>query len=466
LTDNARNVGQSLLSAAPMSENQKESHSKDTHKDARAQASKAGVATRLCAARAVASVVTDQIPLEQSFADQTGFMKLSGRDRAFARLIAATVFRRSGQIGAALKPFIRKKPSALPHAMLRCGAAQLIFLKTPMHAAVGESVAAIKSVRGHEHNAGMMNAILRRVSEKGVAFAGARPPRDNIPGWLRGSWERAYGSPEMRRMALQLQKDPPLDLSVKSDPEGWAERLGGIVLPTGSVRLESIGDVTALEGFEDGDWWVQDVAASLPVKMLGDVSGKRVLDMCAAPGGKTLQLAAAGANVTAIDRSEVRLERVTENLQRTKLKADIRAIDAFDFPEDEGGFDAVLLDAPCSATGTYRRHPDVLHNKTAKDVSKLSRLQAKLLEKAASLVAPGGSLLYCTCSLQPEEGELQLGRFLEKWTDFRLISPLNGKASDIPEAVTNEGYVRSLPHFLGEKGGMDGFFIGLMIKEK
>ena len=449
-----------------MSDTPKETHNKEAHKDVRAQSSKAGVATRLCAARAVASVHTDQIPLEQSFADQAGFMKLSGRDRAFARLIAATVFRRMGQIDAALKPFIRKKPSALPHAMLRCGAAQMIFLQTPVHAAVGESVAAIKSVRGHAHNAGMMNAVLRRVSEKGVAYAGARPPRDNIPGWLRGSWERSYGSPEMRRMALQLQKDPPLDLTVKSDPESWAARLGGIVLPTGSVRLPNIGDVTALEGFETGEWWVQDVAASLPVKMLGDVSGLRVLDMCAAPGGKTLQLAAAGANVTAIDKSEARLGRVKENLDRMHLKADVRAIDAFEFPEEDGGFDAILLDAPCSATGTYRRHPDVLHNKTFKDVANLKRIQEKMLEKAASLLKSGGALLYCTCSLQPEEGELQIRQFLEKWTDFRLIPPLEALLSDIPEAVTEEGYVRSLPHFLGEKGGMDGFFIGLMIKGK
>jgi len=393
-------------------------------------------------------------------------MKLSGRDRAFARLIAATVFRRFGQIEAALKPFIRKKPSALPYAMLCCGAAQLIFLKTPIHAAVGESVAAIKSVRGHTHNAGMINAILRRVSEKGETLAGAKPPRDNVPGWLRGSWKRAYGSSDMRRMALQLQKHPPLDLTVKSDPEGWATRLGGAVLPTGSVRLPNIGDVTALEGFEDGEWWVQDVAASLPVKMLGDVSGLRVLDMCAAPGGKTLQLVAAGANVTAIDRSEARLGRVKENLERTRLKADIRAIDAFDYPAEDSGFDVVLLDAPCSATGTYRRHPDVLHNKTPKDVVKLSRIQQKLLEKAASLLIPGGSLLYCTCSLQLEEGELQIRQFLGKWTDFRLIPPLDALVSDIPEAVTDEGYVRSLPHFLAEIGGMDGFFIGRMDKGK
>ena len=232
------------------------------------------------------------------------------------------------------------------------------------------------------------------------------------------------------------------------------------------MRLPNIGDVTALDGFDEGEWWVQDVAASLPVKMMGDVSGLRVLDMCAAPGGKTLQLAAAGANVTAIDRSETRLERVSENLKRTKLAADIRAIDAFDFPEAEGNFDVVLLDAPCSATGTYRRHPDVLYNKTPKDVSKLSRLQEKLLEKAASLTAPEGALLYCTCALQPEEGEVQLKRFLDNWTDFRLISPINAILSDIPEAVTEEGYVRSLPHFLGEKGGMDGFFIGLMRKGK
>jgi len=215
---------------------------------------------------------------------------------------------------------------------------------------------------------------------------------------------------------------------------------------------------------EAGEWWAQDIAASLPVKILGDIKGLRVLDMCAAPGGKTLQLATGGAEVTALDRSEDRMVRVRENLERTKLEANVIVADATDWVPETADFDIVLLDAPCSATGTMRRHPDVLYNKTASDVAKLVKIQDKLLAAAALLVKPGGTLIYCTCSLQPDEGEARIEKFLKNWTDFRLNPILTIKGLDAVKANESKGCLRSLPHFLGEKGGMDGFFIARLIR--
>ena len=392
-------------------------------------------------------------------AGQEDYQSLSSRDRAFARLIAATTFRRMGQIDAALKPFVRQRPTKLVYAALQTATAQLLYLGTPPHAAVGETVAMLKSRGSSKGFANMANAVLRNVVDQGPKLAGAQPPKINIPGWLRGEWERVYGRQAGRKMAMQLMKDPILDLSVKSDAGGWAEKLGGTQIGAGTVRLDKIGDVTALEGFQDGEWWAQDVAASLPVQILGDVKGKRVLDLCAAPGGKTLQLAARGAIVTALDKSEGRLKRLEQNLRRTKLEVQIICADALEWEPEQADFDIVLLDAPCSATGTFRRHPDVLYNKTPKDVANLVRLQDKLLPKAAEFVRPGGTLLYCTCSLQPVEGQPRVDKFLQNVPDFRLIPILDVPNIALPEGTFFKGGLRSLPYYLEDKGGMDGFFI-------
>ena len=305
----------------------------------------------------------------------------------------------------------------------------------------------------------MANAVLRNVVDKGPNLAGAQPPKVNIPGWIRGEWERAYGRQAGRKMSAQLMKDPVLDVSVKANASDWAVKLGGEAIAAQSVRLGKIGDVTALEGFDAGDWWAQDVAASLPVQLLGDVKGLRVLDMCAAPGGKTMQLAAKGAIVTALDKSEGRLERVKENLDRTKLSAEIICADALEWAPEGDLYDIVLLDAPCSATGTFRRHPDVLYNRSPKDVANLVRLQDKLLAKAAEFVRPGGTLLYCTCSLMPKEGQPRVDTFLQNLPDFRLIPILNVPSLALPQEAFSEGSLRSLPYYLEDKGGMDGFFI-------
>ncbi len=431
--------------------------------------------TRLFAARAVQLVLRDKIMLENAFELQPGYNDLDPRDRAFARLIAATTFRRWGQIGAVLKPMLKSKPPVFVMAVLETAVAQMLFLDTGPHAAVSEAVNVLKSNAATRGFAGLCNAVLRRVAEEGKAKAGATAPSANFPRWLTNSWEKAYGRVDVRKMSLQLIKDPPLDLSVKSDPQGWAEKLGGKVLPTGTVRLDKIGDVTALEGFQDGEWWAQDIAASLPVKVLMqdfNLSGKRVLDMCAAPGGKTLQLASAGAQVTALDISEARMGRVHENLARTNLSAEVVTGDArkWQRPKSDDGepaaqYDAVLLDAPCSATGTYRRHPDVLFNKAHTDIGKLASLQDKLLLAAAHHLAPGGQLIFCTCSLQPDEGAARIKQFIKNRSDFRLNPILDTSELQALGVVTSEGFVRSLPHYLGSEGGMDGFFIARLVRE-
>lgn len=421
---------------------------------------------RLVAAHAIVKVLTKQMPLETALAGQATHGLLSGRDRAFARLIAATTFRRLGQIDGALKPFIKQTPPGIVHAMLRTGVAQMLYLDTPPHAAVGETVATLKQSAHTRGFAGMANAILRRISEQGGALSARIAPQENVPRWLRKSWERDYGKSAMRKMARTLLFDPSLDISVKSDPELWAEKLGGKVLPTGTIRLPKIGDVTALAGFDAGAWWAQDLASSLPVKLMGDVRGKRVLDMCAAPGGKTLQLAAAGAHVTALDRSASRLERVTENLARVQLEAEIIAVDALDYAPEQADFDIILLDAPCTATGTYRRHPDVLYNKQPKDIAALTRIQDALLEKATSLLAPDGLLVYCTCSLQSEEGEDRMTRLLGELPEFRLIPVLEDEISGLEVCISTSGYLRSCPYFLEDQGGLDGFFIARLQRKE
>jgi 16S rRNA (cytosine967-C5)-methyltransferase len=420
--------------------------------------------SRRLAAFAVKEVMENRQPLEQVLAGQPDYRALEGRDRAFVRLIAATTFRRMGQIDAALKPFVRQRPTKLVYAALQTAAAQILFLGTPAHAAVGETVAMLKSRGSSKGFANMANAVLRNVVEKGPNLAGAQPPKVNIPGWIRGEWERAYGRQAGRKMSAQLMKDPVLDISVKSDVDAWAAKLGGDVMGKSSVRLSKIGDVTALEGFESGEWWAQDLAATLPVELLGDIKGLRVLDMCAAPGGKTMQLAARGAIVTALDKSEGRLERVNENLKRTKLSAEVICADALEWTPEDTLYDVVLLDAPCSATGTFRRHPDVLYNRSPKDVANLVRLQDKLLAKAATLVRPGGTLLYCTCSLMPKEGQPRIDKFLQIVPDFRLNPILEVEGLVLPQDAFSDGSLRSLPYHLADQGGMDGFFIAQLVR--
>ena len=425
------------------------------------------VKARRCAALAVMDVTANGKALELALAETEDYGALEPRDRAFARAITATVFRRSGQIKAVLKPFVRKKPTAFVQAVLQTAVAQIVFMEVPPHAAVGETVEVLKSRKTSQGFANFANAVLRRVVDEGKKIAAATPPKANIPGWIRGEWERSYGKVPMTKIAVQLIKDPGLDLSVAEKREDLVAATGGTPVGRQTVRLSSIGDVTALPGFEDGSWWAQDLAAAQPAQILmsqfEDVKGLRVLDLCAAPGGKTLQLASAGMDVTAVDKSGGRLKRLEENLSRTKLKATVVQKDALAFEAEP--FPAVLLDAPCSATGTFRRHPDVLHNRNPKSVADLVRLQDKLLPKAADLTAPGGVLVYAVCSLQPDEGLPRVNKFLENRPDFRLIPIPILPGLDLPSARFEGGVVRTLPCDMPKSGGLDGFFIAAFRRE-
>ena len=413
---------------------------------------------RQVAINAIHAVLQDGVQLEAALDRQNGFHELAGRDRAFARLLVSTLFRRLGQIDKVLTPYLTRNPPFFVRSVLRLGAVQILVLKTPVHAAVDESVNLVKSKKKYNAFAGLVNAVLRKVAGEGKAAFGMTTPQDNLPKWIARSWEKAYGRSDMRRMARQLSAVPPLDLSVKSNPREWAERLGGQVIFDHTVRLQNASHVPDLDGYKDGEWWVQDASAAIPASLLGDLEGKKVLDMCAAPGGKTLQLVAAGASVTALDKSEPRLKRVRENLDRTGFEADIHCADALEWGDPDHSFDHVLLDAPCSATGTFRRHPDVLSSKTPNVLGPLGRLQDRLLERALKWVGPGGTLLYCTCSLQFEEGEGRVKKLLAKHENLRLEPIIPADIPGMPAEAFKDGMLQILPHFLASDGGVDGFF--------
>ncbi len=428
-----------------------------------------GRGARIAAARGVMGVIGSKLALDIALSKASTYSDLSARDRAFARLIAATTLRRLAQLDGVVGPYLSRQPAPFAMAVLLTGAAQLIYLDTPVHAAVGESVAALKSSkdRNDVNAAGMVNAVLRKVATEGKDAAAQIPISKNLPEWLRKSWTRAYGEDAVAAIAEQLSKSPPLDLTIKNkgEAEKWAEEIGAVVLPTGTVRKSDIGNIVGLPGFHDGAWWVQDIAAALPVNILGDLTGKTALDMCAAPGGKTLQLAAAGADVTALDRSAERMLKVKDNLERTGLSAKCIAVDAGKWRGvRDNDFDVVLLDAPCSATGTLRRRPDVAYTKSPKDVESLIAVQDRLLLAAARQVKDGGTLVYCTCSLQPAEGEQRIEAFLKMRPDFRLNPILTLGNDGEALGVQPKGWLRALPHRLSEHGGMDGFFVALMTR--
>jgi 16S rRNA (cytosine967-C5)-methyltransferase len=295
-----------------------------------------------------------------------------------------------------------------------------------------------------------MNAVLRKVASLPAPPGEAA---DDLPSWLRTRWTAAYGRDTVAAIATALGAEPPLDVSAKVDPEAWAEKLGGVLLPTGSIRLAAHEPVPTLPGYDDGAWWVQDAAAALPAQMLGDVKGARVLDLCAAPGGKTLQLAAAGAEVTALDISEPRLARLRRHLARTKLKANLVCADALSWKPKEL-FDAVLIDAPCSATGTLRRHPEAAWLRTPAHVTGFPKTQAALLEAATRFVKPGGRIVYAVCSLEPEEGPAIVARALQAGGLVR--APRVG--GPVSEFLTEDGDLRTLPSHWADRGGMDGFY--------
>ena len=434
----------------------------------RARDHQVGLPARRAAVRLLDAVLQKKQPLDDVLgrAQDGGYMfDLPVRDRALARAIVGTSLRRRGQIDAVLNTFLERgmpaKSGAL-YPILLSGAAQLLFMSVPPHAAIDLAVRLAQWDPRARRFDKLVNAVLRRVADKGAAIAAEQnAARINTPDWLWDRWVRAWGEERTHAIAAMHLVEAPLDLSVTSDAAVWAERLSGRVLETGSVRLLPKGRIEELPSFAEGAWWVQDAAAAIPAKLLGDLGGKRVADLCAAPGGKTAQLVLAGAEVMAVDASKARLTRLDENLKRLGLSAATVEADAASWQPPER-FDAILLDAPCSSTGTIRRHPDIPCLKSETDIAELADLQARLLDNAVSLLKPGGTLVYSTCSLEPEEGEAQVAALLARNEAVRLDPLRKDEPFGDTEWAEASGVLRTFPFQLSaespEWSGVDGFF--------
>ena len=428
-----------------------------------------GLAARKAAARLLAAVVDARTPLDGLTDNEHGhpqYRALDARDRALVRAILATALRHRMTIATLLARRLDKplppNATALGH-ILHVAAAQILFLDVPDSAAVDLAVTHAKEDPRTARFAGLVNAVLRALTRSGKGeLDPALAATLDAPDWFIERLARAYGDQEARAILAMHRLEAPVDFSVKGDPAGWAERLGGVVLPTGSVRVERLsGPVTDLPGFDAGEWWVQDAAAALPAKLMGDVAGLRVADLCAAPGGKTAQLVLAGADVTAVDSSKNRLVRLRQNLDRLGLKAGTVQADMLAFEPDRP-FDAVLLDAPCSSTGTVRRHPDVPWTKTPADIAKLADLQKRLLACAVTLVRPGGRIVFSNCSLDPQEGEELVDAFLAEVSGIAVDPIRPDETPGIGPSVTERGWLRTTPAGLDlgrpQISGLDGFF--------
>lgn len=425
------------------------------------------LAARAAAHDLIGSVLRRRTPLDDAFDAHPEIPALEARDRAFVRLLSSTVLRRLGQIDRLLRESL-DRPDPVKGGVqdvLRLGTAQLVFLATPAHAAVDTAVALAEAL-GLDRYKGLINAVLRRVARDGPAAAAAQDAgRLNTPDWLWLAWRKAYGTARARAIVEANLTEAPLDITAKADPAAWADPLEARLMPTGTLRRAAGGAVGELPGFAEGAWWVQDMAAALPATLFPDLAGRTAYDLAAAPGGKTAQLAAAGAHVTALDRSERRLARLAENLRRLGLDAETVVGDAARW-QPPGPADAVLLDAPCSATGAIRRHPDIQRLKTAQDVARLAQVQGRMLARAVSLVKPGGLLVYCTCSLQPEEGERQVDALLASGAPVERMPVEASEVGGLSELVNERGELRTLPGQLAELGGIDGFFVARLRRKR
>jgi 16S rRNA (cytosine967-C5)-methyltransferase len=405
-----------------------------------------------------------------------GLKTLADRDRALMRRLVATILRRLGTLGHVLSRLLdRGLPTDAPRAQsaLLIGAAQILWMDVPDHAAVDLSVRLVQADRRAAKYAGLVNAVLRRCAREGrPLIEEVKDQALDVPAWLHARWVAHYGEATARDIVAAIGHEPPLDLSVKSDPAHWATRLHGETLPTGTVRTLLQGSVAMLPGFREGQWWVQDAAAAIPARLFGDVNGRRIIDLCAAPGGKTAQVAQGGADVVALDRSASRVARLRENLARLSLEAETIVADAVDWRGDDdsalSAFDGVLVDAPCTATGTIRRHPDVAWLKQETDIAALGALQKRLLQRAVTLLRPGGTLVYCTCSLEPEEGEHAVAALLDAEPAVRRVPVEPAELAGLEDLVTPQGDVRTLPCHLRHSdprlGGLDGFYAARLVK--
>ncbi|WP_213775614.1 RsmB/NOP family class I SAM-dependent RNA methyltransferase [Bradyrhizobium sp. dw_78] len=434
----------------------------------------------LAARRIAADIIDGVLQKHRTLDDQLdgtgahpGLKTLSDRDRALMRRLVATTLRRLGTLGHLLSRLLdRGIPTDAPRAQsaLLIGAAQILWMDVPDHAAVDLSVRLVQSDRRAAKYAGLVNAVLRRCAREGAPLIEeVKAETLDIAPWLLQRWIAHYGEAVARDIATAIGHEPSLDITVKSDPEQWASRLHGETLPTGTVRTLLQGSVTMLPGFTEGQWWVQDAAAALPARLFGDIAGKTVADLCAAPGGKTAQLAQAGARVVAVDRSSNRIARLRDNLARLSLQAEAVVTDAAEWQgTGSEGFDAILVDAPCTSTGTIRRHPDIGWLRQETDIAALTALQKRLLQRAAALLKPGGTLVYCTCSLEPEEGEQAVAAFLAAESAMRRAPVDAGEVAGLAEIITADGDLRTLPCHLPREeprlGGLDGFYAARLVK--
>ena len=429
-----------------------------------------GIAARTAALAVLSGILGQKKMLDTVLEKEPAFTSLEQRDRAFVRMLVATTLRRKGQLDDLLARALNKGEEPRPDTLrwiIYLGMTQILFMDVADYAAVDTSVALVE-MQNLSGKKGFVNAILRRMTSDGKAWLAAQDEAAlNVPDWLYRQWIGDYGFVRAKDIALACLTEASLDITVKDagERDRWARDLATSILPTGTLRRPAGGNVTALPGFADGAWWVQDASSALPAKIMGDVAGKTVLDLCAAPGGKAMQLAAAGANVVALDRSASRMATLDANFKRAGLSQRIRTViddGAAWRPKEK--FSHILLDAPCTATGTIRRHPDLLALKSEKDQTGLMSIQARLLANAAELLAPGGLLIYCTCSLQKAEGEAQVSALLASRPDLRRMPVRKEELGNIDGIINGDGDIRVLPYHLKEQGGMDGFYISRMIK--
>lgn len=426
-----------------------------------------GLAARRAAYAILNDIIFKRRTLDESFAQARGLDALPGRDKAFARLLVSLVLKRAAEMDAVLShllvdPIADLKPPQLVN-IFRLGIAQYLFLQTPAHAAVNTTVE-LAEAEGIAHHKPLVNAVMRRLTREEITLPDARDAgRMNTPAWLWDEWMKDYGVETALSIAAANLDEAPVDFTAKTNPKQWATTLEADVLPTGSLRRKTAGFIPDLPGFTQGTWWIQNAAAAIPAQMFGDLKGKTVVDLCAAPGGKTAQLAALGAHVIAIDRSADRVKRLAENMQRLNFSVETVVSDGAVWQPKEP-VDAVLIDAPCTATGTIRHQPDVLWLKEPRDQEKLAGLQKRLLLNGIKMLKPGGTLVYCTCSLQKAEGEDQALWFLQQGLPVRISQIARDELPGIAEMLTARGELRCLPFHWKEVGGLDGFYAVRFLK--
>jgi 16S rRNA (cytosine967-C5)-methyltransferase len=428
-----------------------------------------GLPARSVAAEAFAQTLLSGRALGDTLEPLATAARLDEADAGLARAIATTAFRHLGSLRAAIASRLTGDLPAKAgplEAILVTAAAQIVDLDVPDHAAVDLAVRLTRHDNRSAPYGGLVNAVLRRIAREADEIRESRDPAADMPDWLMQRWQAAFGTDIAAAMAAAQAEPAAIDLSVRADAAHWAGELAAHLLPTGSLRLATREPVSRLPGYEEGAWWVQDAAAALPARLLGAKAGERVLDLCAAPGGKTAQLAATGAQVTALDRSDKRMARLVTNMERLNFSVTPVVADATIWKAEP--FDAVLLDAPCSATGTIRRHPEVAWTKSPLDILKLTAMQGRLLSHAATLVRPGGRLVYCTCSLEPEEGEDQVAAFLARHRDFRRLPVTSAELPGLEAAVTPQGDLRTRPDMSPAPEptppGLDGFFAARLVR--